>query len=135
MKLKDLITVVCCLFISVTLYSQDGKDEISVTKEISYMEPTGKYRLKAVYMYDSSKKCTARYLYIENSYNSWLPAYKYEYKYNSKNLIKNIIFTKWDKDKDNWSKTTLSLVHFYDSSGRFLSQKERINDNNLISAK
>lgn len=136
MKIKVLITVVCSLFISVTLYSQDEKDKVSVTKKIFYIESAEKHRLKARYTYDSSKKCTARYLYIEDKHNNWIPAQKHEYKYNSKNLIENIIFTKWDKNEDNWSKTASNLVYTYDFSGKFISHKEIIvNENNFISSR
>ncbi len=101
----------------------DVKEMISLNKDTSEPET------KVVYYYNPAGELQKKIMYKWSAKKGWTGYRKYDYVYNDKGLVSNMIYTEWDKKAETWSNKSVQHIHVYDDNGKFFAMK-KIDDYN-----
>jgi hypothetical protein len=137
--MKTIILFVTTLFLSATITTISAKTptqkrfinteitDAGLIKECIVQDDNYNFLLKFVYDYasDNSKKNVVTYKWSEM--HGWRAIHKYDYTFNSGQLT-HIVYTKWDRKKENWSKKSKIITYKYDSNGKFITMNKEIID-------
>lgn len=144
-----IITSILTVLLSVsTLYASESNNKVLVNQETtefglikeytSLDQVTSEPLYKVVYIYNVAGELQEKISYTWAAKTGWTGSQKYEYEYNRKGQIANLIFTEWNEKLDNWSLKSQHIMHIYNGDGSFLATKKiEVNntDDYLVSIK
>lgn len=107
------------------VYQNTEVTESGCTKEvISFKENTSEPDIKMIYYYGSAGDLQKKVMYRWSGDKGWSNYKKYDYEYNAKRQVVNMIYTEWDKKLEAWSPRSIQFVHVYDDNGEFFAMKK-----------
>ena len=148
MKTKVFIPICILLLSCITLFAQKRQDKNTVkyvkvdetnhTKEyIEYDKGNWETSFRTVYQYDDNNNRIKRTSYSWNKKKGWIGSRKYEFINDKDNKLAYIIYTEWDKNRNEWADKSKLFIHLYDKDGKFVAIQKVDMDSrdNLLSLK
>lgn len=115
--MKTITLIAVALFFSINVFSQEIKlHEIQRTEKTVYSKTTDGIDVKILYHYNNDDLLTERIMYIDNN-GYWQPTKRTVICYGMDNIVKNIFYIKWDKDKSRWKDQLELQTYYYDEKG------------------
>ncbi|MBK5720494.1 hypothetical protein JGH11_06385 [Dysgonomonas sp. Marseille-P4677] len=113
-----------------TILCNQETSEFGLKKEcISLDKATSNPVGRTIYTYNTAGELQEKVCYVWDRSIGWTGLQKYEYEYNEKGQVTNLIHTAWNPTLASWSSKSQHILHIYNADGSLLAVKKVQVDN------